>query len=146
MEALKIKESDYSPLIFEGEQSLIKRFGNCFPDTTPFPEEPLKKEFRTMKKNNNELIEIPVAPKDYVLNIEQKIYAICAPYSEHIHEMTAAEIEAYLWVHLMAYDIQRGLGFAQIPHLLFDHSEEFQAWEKWQFDWIELREKELGLY
>jgi hypothetical protein len=74
--------------------------------------------------------EIPVASKEYTAYIEQQLMASCMPQESRIPVMDIAELEDFLYIRAMSYDVERGLGLGQIPHIHFEHSIPFLLWER----------------
>jgi hypothetical protein len=86
-----------------------------------------------------------LATPEYCNYVEQKLMKICSRYQDHIENMGEDEINAFSMVFLMAFDIDRGLGLGQVPHLKFFYSAEFLSWENGLWERIQKRENELGI-
>lgn len=145
MKPFVLNEDEYPHYLVEGEKSLVAKFGPCYPYTGAAPEEPHSREFERHQLANGEERLVPVASDEIVKHLEKCILSMCEPYCHHIMEMDKNEIEAYQWIHYMAYDMSRGLGMGQVPHVIFRHSQEFEQWEREQERQLDMREKALGM-
>lgn len=80
--------------------------------------------------HNGEPHEIPVASKEYTDHIEQQLMAICMPQESQIPLMDVVELEEFLYIRALRFDVERGLGLGQMPHIHFEHSIPFLLWER----------------
>ena len=138
-------ESDYPDYIARGIVSLKAKYG--FIGYTK-PEKPILKstgETVDILFTDGVTRTIKLATPELCSFIEQSLRRICSPYEGHIETMDEDEINAFSFAFMMALDIERGLGFGQIPHLEFNHSDEFEEWEKNIWNRVKLREKEIGM-
>ena len=133
-----MEKKSFEELIVEGKNSLITKYGFSEEFNEPFTGNTIKESLNALKN------EIPVASEEYVNYIEKSLMALCKPYEAHIDEMNYLELEAYVWEFLMSFDVERGIMLGQVPHLIFNHSNEFLIWEKLQFDKYEERMKQVN--
>ena len=133
-----MEKKSFEELIVEGKNSLITKYGFSEEFNEPFTGNTIKESLNALKN------EIPVASVEYVNYIEKSLMALCKAYEAHIDEMNYLELEAYVWEFLMSFDVERGIMLGQVPHLIFNHSNEFLIWEKLQFDKYEERMKQVN--
>jgi hypothetical protein len=125
-----IIESTYPKHIQEGLESLSTRFLLAQNEPELFVGAKITKEMQPNMAEAKEPILLPLATPEYTKYIEDAVRNNCMPYEPFIYDFSYEELEAFNWVFLMAYDIERGLGLGQIPHIKFNHSLQFILWER----------------
>ncbi len=85
---------------------------------------------------------IPIADRERTELLEQHLMKICNIEFSMIAKLTDKAFDNFLNL-AMSYDTERGLGPGQIPHIQYNHSEDFIKWEDELWDHINLRLKQL---
>ena len=78
----------------------------------------------------NSLVSIaPIASPEKVKLIEDTIYQDCYPFLGKIAEMDETTFMSFLNDKAMQFDLERGLGAGQIPHIICEHTPWFDEFE-----------------
>ena len=76
-----------------------------------------------------EEIIVPVASIEKVKIVEDTIYQDCHPLLGKIADMDEPTFMNFLNDKAMQYDVERGIGAGQIPHIIYEHSVWFDEFE-----------------
>ena len=138
-------ENNFTDELKAGEQSLVAKFGPTTELNWLSLDWSLNSGFEDIE-DSGQKHKIPIATPEQVSFMEKWIRARCAPYEEHIGEMSPEELEAFQWDHFMFQDFNRGKMPGQvIPPRVFQHSVEFERWEESIFGKIADRSNELNI-
>ena len=96
-----------------------------------------KNEFHRKRENllNQSL---PCASAEELRMLEDKIMEVCSIYMPTIESLTEKQLGALLQ-RMLSFDLQRGLLPGQIPNRQYQHSRQFEEWEKTLWERIERR-------
>lgn len=95
----------------------------------------INRRWREYKRNPNS---VPVATKEQTEYIERSLMKYCSIYFDQVETLSEIRFAALL-ERACRFDIERGLGAGQVPHLRYIHSEEFNQWEEELWRRINLR-------